>query len=110
LEILGHDGFRIRSINPRLLEPGIIPLSLGGSCAIETWGMRLLDPLKHSPEALRELADTLLSLSPTISHVTGAILPVGEMGVHFIEDGLWGKRIEDDYGVVDGRRKTTEAY
>jgi hypothetical protein len=110
LKTLGPDGFRIRSINPRLLEDGASPLPLGGSCAIETWGMKLLDPFKKQPENLRRLAEALLSLAPTISHITGAILPAGEMGVHFIEDGLWGQRIEDEYKVEDGRTKTTEAY
>jgi len=110
LETLGPDGFRIRSINPRLLEDGASPLPLGGSFAIETWGMKLLDPFKKQPENLIRLAGVLLGLAPTISHITGAILPAGEMGVHFIEDGLWGQRIEDEYGVEDGRTKTTEAY
>jgi len=110
LETLGPDGVRIRSINPRLLENGAFPLPLGGSCAIETWGMKLLAPFKKQPENLSRLAEALLSLAPTISHITGAILPAGEMGVHFIEDGLWGQRIEDEYKVEDGRTKTTEAY
>ena len=110
LETLGPDGVRIRSINPRLLDNGAFPLPLGGSCAIETWGMKLLAPFKKQPENLSRLAEALLSLAPTISHITGAILPAGEMGVHFIEDGLWGQRIEDEYKVEDGRTKTTEAY
>lgn len=105
---IGPDFFRLRAINPRILEGDFLPL--GGSCAIETWGMELLTPLKKYPELRAKLAETLLSFAPTISHVTGAILASGNFGVHFIEDGLWGQRIEDEYGVQNGRSKTTQAY
>lgn len=105
---IGPDLFRLRVINPMILKGDFLPL--GGSCAIETWGMELLTPLKRNPELRAKLAETLLSFAPTISQVTGAILASGEFGIHFIEDGLWGQRIEDEYGVENGRIKTTQAY
>lgn len=105
---IGPDFFRLRAINPGILKGDFLPL--GGSCAIETWGMELLNSLKKYPELRARLAEVLLSFAPTISHVTGAILATGNFGVHFIEDGLWGQRIEDEYRVQNGRSKTTQAY
>ncbi len=108
---LGPDFYRLRAINPRLLElEGDYPLVLGGSCAIETWGTKLTQPIRNTGPC-SALAECLLGLAPTISHVTGAILAArGKIGAHFIEDGLWGQRIEGEYGLSNGMKETKKAY
>ncbi|MCS7093465.1 MAG: hypothetical protein NZL96_03545 [Patescibacteria group bacterium] len=108
---IGPDFFRLRAVSGSLLQKNSFPLAVGGSCAIETWGVRLINALgKGNDETKASLAEFLLSLAPTMTHATGAILPAGELGVHLIEDALWGQRIEDTYGVEKGRKKTEEAY
>lgn len=111
-KLLGPDFFRLRAISPRLVEEGVFPLPIGGSCAIETFVVNKINATKD-PELRREIAKTALSLAPTFTHVSGGVLaPGGEItiGVHLIEDGLWGQRIEEEYGVPNGRQLTKEAY
>jgi hypothetical protein len=79
----GPDVYRVRAIPNSLLqtpqELGCLPA--GGSCAIETWGLRIVNYMKSrkaeghvGDEDIAVAATSLLEMGPTVSHISGALL------------------------------------
>ncbi len=109
-EHLGRDSWRMRAGDDLLYGNSVKVLPVGGSCAIETWGMRTIERVRHhEADRLAQIADQLLAMAPTFSHATGALLTGGAHGVHFIEDRLWSDRLTQ-WGVGDAVHKVRAAY
>ena len=121
------DYIRVISVPPQILVPDTPIVNVGGSCVIETHGVRTLTELKKylsnlrerltdpniSPEKRTELqreidrysrylsdvARRMIDMAPTITHISGALLGGYESGVHLIESDMWRERIEKEYEV-----------
>jgi len=107
---VGPDFLRLRTIPLELTRDGNRPLVVGGSCAIETWGMRLIEKLKQGQkETIPQIAESLLSMAPTWSHVTGALLTGADVAVHYWEDRLWAQRLSE-WGVADAQELVRAGY
>lgn len=92
---------RVRSIPPQLLNPAISIVPVGGSCVIETHGMRTITEIQTGiekdiflPEYLTDFVRQIIEMAPTITHISGAILGGHNHAVHYIESDMWTQRIE----------------
>lgn len=113
-----QDYVRVRSIPSQLATDEATVIPVGGSCAIETWGMRITTEIRAGieagilmPEMLPNVARQMLEMAPTISHVSGAVLSGQPATVHLIEDDMWAARITD-YGVSEeeASARVSQAY
>ncbi len=128
VENLGtSDYIRMRSIPPQIMEPGVSLAQVGGSCAIETNGMRTLadisahidilksqltDPPIGSENAtiltqigvdrrlLVDFAKTSVAMAPTVSHISGAMLGGYDVGIHYLETDMWTERLIKEFGIT----------
>ncbi len=107
---VGPDVWRMRCVDQRFASNHMVVLPLGGSCAIETWGMRIIEGVRQrEPDRLAEVADRILAMGPTFTHATGAMLTGAPISVHFRETGLWAQRLAE-WGVDGAIDKTHTAY
>lgn len=113
------DYVRVRSVPPELMQPETDPMPVGGSCVIETWGERTMKEERAGVQAgvlpadvLPNTARKLVSLAPTITHLSGGLLGGYDQGVHLIEDDMWSERIWKEYGVPqeEAVQMTKDAY
>ncbi len=133
------DYIRVRSIPPQLLISGVSVVPVGGSCALETNSMRtaadirtcievLTDKLNHSQngtdpstirqeidhvkELLANFARTSVSMAPTISHASGALLGGSDVNVHYWETDMWRERLEKEMGLdhAEAQKIVQDAY
>lgn len=103
---LGADYLRVRSVPPQLLKRvSIIPT--GGSCPIETWGMRNMKDIQTGikkgileKDTLASTAEQIVNLAPTITHISGALLSGQDVSVHYIESDMWAESLVS-YGISE---------
>lgn len=105
------DYVRVRSVPPQLFDKNSACVPTGGSCVIETHGMRTINEIQKGikenqiqPTCLTDVVRQLIDLAPTITHISGALLGGHTHAVHYIESDMWAEKITD-YGV-----SPTEAY
>jgi hypothetical protein len=112
------DYVRVRSVPPQLLDPNISIIPTGGSCVIETHGMRTTSEIQAgirdgvlNPGYLTQVTRALVDIAPTITHISGAILGGHPQAVHYVESDMWASRIAS-YGipVEEAQTITSEAY
>jgi hypothetical protein len=113
---VGPDVYRLRAVPPALLQPHTEILPTGGSCAIETFGVRVTKELQRRTDngelpqqCLADAASRLLEAAPTASHISGAILSGAKHAVHYVESGLWTETA-DKLGVPDPEAAVQQAY
>ena len=117
---VGDDVWRMRAVPPAILKPDEVILPTGGSCAIETAGVRVCQWMKGrvghadaekaiTEQEMAKRVDVLLESAPTVSHVSGGMLTGASHAVHFVEDGLWTSTVEQ-LGVSDASKKVKAAY
>lgn len=114
---VGSDYLRVMLVPPQLLQPTTI-IPVGGSCAIETWGMRNIENIQTGikkgilpKEFLADAARKMVNIAPTITHISGAILSGQDASVHLLETGMWAERLTS-YGIPEQETEslTDEAY
>lgn len=95
------DYVRVRSIPPQLFNSDSSIVAAGGSCAIETYGMRTIKEIQtgikngfYQQEYLTDFVQKLIDRSPTITHISGAILGGHSQAIHYIESDMWAKQVE----------------
>lgn len=106
------DYVRVISTPPQILSPDTPIVNVGGSCVIETNGVRTVTELKkyfagfQSEQEIKEyqaylseVAKRMINTAPTITHITGALLGGYNSGVHLIESDMWRERVEQEYGI-----------
>lgn len=103
---LGPDYVRVRSVPPQLLERASI-MPTGGSCPIETWGMRNMSDIQVgikkgilTEDILASTAVQIVNLAPTITHISGALLSGQDASIHYIESDMWAERLVS-YGIPE---------
>jgi len=113
------DYVRVVSVPPQLTEPrSIVPT--GGSCIVaETSGMRTMsqlekaeDPLIHEPtrQAMTTyVADRLIAMAPTITHLSGAVGSGQDVTIHYEETDMWTAKAKQ-WGVKNAEEKVGAAY
>lgn len=96
---LGPDYVRVRSVPPQLLKRASI-MPTGGSCPIETWGMRNMKDIQTGikksilkEDILADTAEQIVNLAPTVTHISGALLSGQDASVHYIESDMWAERL-----------------
>lgn len=99
------DYVRVRIVPPSLLKPNVSVVPVGGSCPIETWGMRNIADIsggiskgKIDPTVLPRVARRMIEMAPTISHISGAMLTGQDESVHYVESDMWTERLVS-YGI-----------
>lgn len=112
------DYVRVRSIPPQLLNLDTTIIPVGGSCVIETWGMKNMADINAGiadgkiDESIRpQVAKAIAEFAPTISHISGAMLTGQEAGVHYVESDMWAERLIS-YGIPqdEARDLVANAY
>jgi len=106
------DYVRIISTPPQILSPNTPIVNTGGSCVIETNGLRTVTELikylsdlpseqeiKEYQAYLSEVIKRMIDTAPTITHISGALLGGYDSGIHLIESDMWRERIEQEYGI-----------
>lgn len=93
---LGPDYLRVRSVPPHILNPDITVIPTGGSCVIETAGMRTIADLKRgikkgffTNQDLTKFVRGISEVAPTITHISGGVLGGQDALVHLIESDMW---------------------
>lgn len=104
IQQLGPDYVRVRAIPSQLLNNKSVIVA-GGSCVLETWAMRTVSELNSAiakksvpSETLSDFVWSVINMSPTISHISGAVLSGQEVTVHYVESDMWIDRIAQ-YGI-----------
>ncbi|HLD26716.1 MAG TPA: hypothetical protein VJB63_02055 [Patescibacteria group bacterium] len=112
------DYVRVRSIPPQIYNQDITCVPAGGSCVIETYGMRIINEIqkgindkKISSEYLTDFVRSSIDIAPTITHISGALLGGHTNAVHYIESDMWTEKITE-YGVPqeEAHRIVNDAY
>jgi|GEM_PF-3939596 len=113
------DYVRVVSVPPQLTEPiSVVPT--GGSCIVaETSGMRTMsqlekaeEPLIHEPTGqpmTTYVADRLIAMAPTITHLSGAVGSGQDVTIHYEETGMWTAKAKQ-WGVENAEGKVGAAY
>ncbi len=112
------DYVRVRNVPEQLLEKDVTIAPSGGSCAIETWGMKSMADISAAVSDGRldqsvqsDTARRIVELAPTITHASGAMLSGQDFGIHYVESDMWTQRIAS-YGMPEeeSRQLIDEAY
>ncbi len=113
------DYVRVRSVPGELTVRETNNMHTGGSCVIETWGVRTMTELRVAmqnglvtPEVVADTARKLVNLAPSITHASGALLGGQSEMVHLIESDMWASRLENEFGVPhdEAQTETKAAY
>lgn len=87
--IISSDDFlRVNTIDPIINTSNKTYMHVGGSCAIETGLVILINLTENSPKRIENILEAA-DIAPTFTHISGATLGGNNISVHLLETELW---------------------